>query len=61
MYLVMDMADFEKMYYELFRATEKAINILIEAQNKCEDMYINSPECEIFAFPDKNAKNNKKI
>lgn len=59
--LVMDMADFEKMYYELFRATERAINILTKAQNKCEDMYINSPECEIFTFSDKNTKNNKKI
>lgn len=57
----MDMADFEKMYYELFRATERAINILTKAQNKCEDMYINSPECEIFTFSDKNTKNNKKI
>ena len=50
------MADFEEMYYELFRATEKAINILIEAQRKCEDMYINSSECEILTFPDKNTK-----
>ena len=50
------MADFEEMYYELFRATEKAINILIEAQRKCEDMYINSSECEILTFPDKNIK-----
>ena len=55
-YLVIYMADFEEMYYELFRATEKAINILIEAQRKCEDMYINSPECEILTFPDKNIK-----
>ncbi len=49
------------MYYELFRATEKAINILIEVQNKCEDMYINAPECKISTFPDKNTKNNKKF
>lgn len=54
--MVISMADFEEMYYELFRATEKAINILIEAQRKCEDMYINSSECEILTFPDKNTK-----
>ena len=55
-YVVISMADFEEMYYELFRTTEKAINILIEAQRKCEDMYINSSECEILTFPDKNIK-----
>ncbi len=60
-YWVIDMADFEEMYYELFRATEKAINILIEVQNKCEDMFINAPECKISTFPDKNTKNNKKF
>ena len=33
------MADYKKMYIELFRATETAIQVLIESQNKCEDMY----------------------
>lgn len=28
--------DYKEMYFELFRATEKAINILIEAQQNCE-------------------------
>ena len=28
------------MYLDLFRATEKAINILIEAQRECEEKYI---------------------
>lgn len=32
--------DYKEMYLELFRATEKAINLLIAAQRKCEDMYI---------------------
>lgn len=38
------MPDYKEMYLSLFRATEKAINILIEAQNKCEDMYIEAED-----------------
>ena len=30
----------EQMYYEMARAVEKAIRILIEAQQRCEEMYI---------------------
>ena len=40
------MPDYKEMYLTLFRATEKAINILIEAQNKCEDMYIEAEDDE---------------
>ena len=40
------MPDYKEMYLSLFRATEKAINILIEAQNKCEDMYIEAEDEE---------------
>ena len=36
------MADYEKMYKTLFLATERAIDILIEAQQKCEDLYVDS-------------------
>lgn len=38
------MAAYEEMYLTMARAVEKAINILIEAQRKCEDIYINSEE-----------------
>lgn len=31
----------------LFRATEQAINTLIEAQRECEEMYISEPEIEL--------------
>ena len=41
------------MYLDLFRATEKAINILIDAQQKCEEKYISSPEI-VELFSDKN-------
>ncbi len=34
------MPDYKKMYFEMVRETEKAINILIAAQKRCEEMYI---------------------
>ncbi|MBR5442692.1 MAG: hypothetical protein IKV44_07030 [Clostridia bacterium] len=39
--------NYKKMYHELFNATEKAINILIEAQQKCEDIYVDEFNCDI--------------
>lgn len=41
------MPDYKKMYLKLFRATEKAISCLIEAQQECEELYINAPEPEL--------------
>lgn len=41
------MSDYKEMYLTLFRATEKAISILIDAQQKCEEMYINAPKTEL--------------
>ena len=38
------MPDYQKLYQKLFRATEHAINILIDAQWECEELYISSPE-----------------
>ena len=36
--------DYKEMYLTMVRETEKAIGILIEAQRKCEEMYLNSTE-----------------
>ncbi len=38
------MADYKEMYLHLMRNTEKAIQILIEAQRDCEEMYLSAPE-----------------
>ena len=38
------MPNFEEMYYTMVRASEAAIKIIIEAQQKCEEMYISQPE-----------------
>lgn len=34
------MADYKEMYLELSRKVEQAIRLLIEAQQRCEEMYI---------------------
>lgn len=39
------------MYLKLFRASERAIDILIAAQRECEEMYINRPEPELKIIP----------
>lgn len=39
------MTDYEKMYHIMFNAAEDAINLLIEAQQKCEDIYVESCDC----------------
>lgn len=41
------MPDYQAMYEKLFRATEEAVNILIAAQQECEEMYLNAPEPEL--------------
>ncbi|MCI9038096.1 MAG: hypothetical protein HFF80_10115 [Oscillospiraceae bacterium] len=45
------MPDYKGMYLEMVRETEKAINILIDAQQRCEEMYINASEPEIIVLP----------
>ena len=41
------MPDYKEMYLHLMRETEKAIRILIRAQQGCEEMYLNAPEPEL--------------
>ena len=45
------MPDYKEMYLTLFRATEQALGILIEAQRSCEELYLSAPEPELFVFP----------
>jgi hypothetical protein len=40
------MPDYKEMYLTMMRETEKAINILIEAQRKCEEMYLRETDEE---------------
>ena len=45
------MPDYKEMYLKMVRASEQAINILIKAQQECEEMYISEPE--LVVFPEK--------
>lgn len=56
------MPDYKEMYLKMVRETEKAVrlteqslNILIAAQQNCEEMYINSPE-PVIQLLDKGAE-----
>ena len=55
------MPNYKEMYLKLFRATEDAINILIKAQQECEELYINAPESglTILPYPGNDAKENE--
>ena len=43
----MKLVDYKEMYLEMVRETERAINILVQVQRRCEEMYISSSEPEI--------------
>lgn len=38
------MPDYREIYLIMARETEKAINILIDAQKRCEELYISTEE-----------------
>lgn len=50
------MPDYEKMYFRMFRATERAINILIEAQRECEELYVSDKQPRIVQLPREEEK-----
>lgn len=54
------MPDYQKMYLMMFRASEKAINLLIAAQQACEELYIkdSSPGLKI-TVPQTDSNKNK--
>ena len=41
------MPDYKEMYLTLFRASEQAINTLIEAQRTCEELYCSALDAEL--------------
>jgi len=45
------MPDYKEMYLKMFRASEEAVNILITAQQECEELYISQPESELKVVP----------
>ena len=45
------MPDYKEMYLTLFRATEKAINQLIAAQQACEELYLQEEPPALIILP----------
>ena len=50
---MMKMPDYKEMYFKMVRASERAINILIEAQQRCEELYIFETKAELTVLPGK--------
>ncbi|HWS42740.1 MAG TPA: hypothetical protein VN421_06590 [Pseudoflavonifractor sp.] len=52
------MPDYKEMYLKMFRASEQALNILIVAQQECEEYYISlsEPELTVVPLPTENKK-----
>lgn len=44
------MPDYKTLYHKLFHATDQAIELLIAAQQECEDLYCSSEEPEVRAL-----------
>lgn len=40
------MPDYKEMYLKLFRASEEAVNMLIAAQQECEELYLSEEDKE---------------
>ena len=43
----MEQPDYKELYLTLFRATERAINTLIEAQQRCEELYLAAADSDM--------------
>lgn len=52
------MTNYKKMYLKMFQASEEAINLLIAAQQSCEELYINQPDREVKALPPPSGTKN---
>ena len=48
------MPDYKTMYLTLFKASEDAVNLLIAAQRKCEELYIASEEPNIVVLSEED-------
>lgn len=46
------MADYKAMYLTAMDAMERAIALLAEAQQKCEDLYVTTSEEELLHWPE---------
>ena len=54
------MPDYEELYYSMFRATEKAISILIDAQRKAEETILSDETQAIIQLTAQENTNTKR-
>ena len=49
------MPDYKEMYLQMVRATEAAMDLLIQAQQACEELYLSdpAPELKLVELPEK--------
>ncbi len=52
------MPNYKEMYLKMVRATETALNLLINAQQECEELYISTPNSEEDIVEDYTDKEN---
>lgn len=50
------MPNYKELYFKLFRASEDALNLLIAAQQECEEFYLASDEPELAVAKPPNEK-----
>ena len=43
--------DYKEMYFKLFRASEQTINLLIQAQQECEELYMSQENPPLSLLP----------
>lgn len=56
------MPDYKEMYIKMFRASERALDIIIAAQQECEKLYAanSSPKLKVVSFSEKNHQTTDK-
>lgn len=56
------MPDYKEMYIKMFRASEKALDIIISAQRDCEKLYTanSSPDLKSVSFSAENHQTSNK-
>ena len=57
---MVDLPDYEELYYSMFRATEKAISILIDAQRKAEETILSDETQAIIQLTAQENTNTKR-
>lgn len=55
------MPDYKEMYLNLFRASNQAVELLIAAQQECEDLYCSTADSELQVLDFTSTKNKSPV